>query len=213
MKTIFAGFSPFPGAPYNPSGDLIEMLTQRPAPSAEVYPVLLPVDWDKSWQILREAIERERPETVVLFGLHITAERLRLELLAQNRRELGRKDASGGFPAGPSILEGPPKYESRLPWAELAALLRSEGIDFEWSSDAGAYLCNDTFYRLAHNAENLGVRHYGFIHIPMSDERVGDFAAGNASIPPVFNSISAEKLLRFAHGLGALFGARSELIG
>ncbi|MEN3792062.1 hypothetical protein [Fulvimarina sp. MAC3] len=213
MKTIFAGFSAFPGAPYNPSGDLIEMLTQRPAATGDVYPVCLPVDWDRSWPVLRAAIEEQRPETVVLFGLHVTTERLRLELLAQNRRELGRKDAAGGFPAGPSILDGPAKYQSCLPWTEVAALLRSEGIDFEWSTDAGAYLCNDTLYRLAHHAGSLGIRQFGFIHLPMSDERIGDFLASDADCPQVFNSISGEKLLRFANDLAALLGSAESPIG
>lgn len=140
----------------------------------------------------------------------MTTERLRLELLAQNRRELGRKDAVGGFPAGPSILDGPTKYECRLPWKSVAELLRSEGIDFEWSTDAGGYLCNDTLYRLAHHAETLGVRRYGFVHLPLSDERVGDCIESGADLPPAFNSISAEKLYRFATGLGGLLESIGE---
>ncbi|EAU42906.1 pyrrolidone-carboxylate peptidase [Fulvimarina pelagi HTCC2506] len=209
MKSLFAGFSSFPGAPFNPTADLIEALKQHGGAATEVYPLLLPVDWENSWTVLHEAIERTRPVNVVLFGLHMRTERLRLELVARNRRELGQKDAFGGFPAGPSILEGPSSYPCRLPWVEVAGILRREGIEFEWSNDAGAYLCNDTLYKLAHNAGALGIAAYGFVHVPMSDERVADFLASGEASPQVFNSISAEKLRSFAVGLASLLGSVS----
>ncbi len=92
---------------------------------------------------------------------------------------------------------------------EVAGILRREGIEFEWSNDAGAYLCNDTLYKLAHNAGALGIAAYGFVHVPMSDERVADFLASGEASPQVFNSISAEKLRSFAVGLASLLGSVS----
>lgn len=212
MSVLFAGFAAFPGAPFNPSGDLMAALCADPAASDLVQrgifsTCLLPVSWDDSWPLLRQAIAAHRADTVVLFGLHMKAERLRVELLATNRRELGREDAKGQFPAGPIIGEGPPKLRLALPWSDLAAILRQRQIDFEWSSDAGGYLCNDTLYRLAGAAASLSVRRFGFIHVPMTDERIGDCLAAGSDMPSVFNSINAVALLNFARSLAERLAA------
>ncbi|MDY8107558.1 hypothetical protein U0C82_00155 [Fulvimarina sp. 2208YS6-2-32] len=201
MTTVIAGFAPFPGAPFNPSGQLVEALQKAP-PIDGVRSVVLPVAWEQSWTVLKSVIEEHRPRNVLLFGLHMKTERVRLELCARNKRELGREDRVGAFPSGPSILDGPERYDSHLPWAQIAALLRQEGLDFEWSTNAGAYLCNDTLYRLAHHARDYGIEHYGFIHVPVTDEMVEDLLKGPADLPAVFNSISAAALFQFARVLG-----------
>ena len=206
MTVLIAGFAPFPGAPFNPSADLVAALSQAPQRPGRAV-VTLPVSWDESWATLQRAIEESGARRVVLFGLHMSAERLRIELVARNRRELGREDASGRFPAGPSILEGPATHACRLPFSELALLLRRHKLDFEWSTNAGGYLCNDTLFKLAHHADRLGVELFGFVHLPLSDERVADMIASGEEVPAVFNSISAEALLALADDLFALLSA------
>ncbi|RFC66054.1 hypothetical protein DYI37_00850 [Fulvimarina endophytica] len=206
MSTILAGFSAFPGAPFNPCADLVESLNNGHA-SGGLLPVLLPVGWDESWATLKSAIEAERPRNVVMFGLHAKAERVRIELRAANKRELGREDAFGRFPAGPSVTDGPAHLDAKLPWNGIAALLREGELDFEWSCDAGGYLCNDTLYRLCRNAGALGVERYGFVHVPMSDERIGDVVASGEELPVCFNTVPAAKLVRFARGLASYLEA------
>ncbi|MEX6507491.1 hypothetical protein [Jiella sp. M17.18] len=203
MPILAAGFSAFPGAPVNPTEDLAKALADgSAAPRGAVEAIVLPVEWAGSWPALRAAIERARPRTVLLFGLHARAERFRVELVARNHRELGRPDAVNGFPAGPSILDGPPTLPARLPWDRVAAALRAADVDFEWSTNAGSYLCNETLYRLAFHAEALGVEQFGFFHMPMSDERIPEFATADA-LPEVFLSLPFAQMVRAA---GALIG-------
>ncbi|MEE2953332.1 MAG: hypothetical protein VYD57_19075 [Pseudomonadota bacterium] len=208
MTVLIAGFAPFPGAPFNPSADLVAALRQAPQRPGRAV-VTLPVSWDDSWPVLQAAIEESGARGVILFGLHMSAERLRIELLARNRRELGREDAVGRFPAGPSILEGPATHACRLPLSDLARLLRRHRLDFEWSTNAGGYLCNDTLYKLAHHADRLGIEAFGFIHLPLSDERVGDMMASGEEVPAVFNSVSADALLGLADDLFALLSVEA----
>ncbi|WP_206454220.1 pyroglutamyl-peptidase I family protein [Aurantimonas marina] len=205
MSLLFAGFSSFPSAPRNPTEDLARALQCERGCSDGLHAEILPVEWEGSWSRLKAAIEAVRPTTVVLFGLHQRAERLRIELVARNRRELGHADAVGGFPSGPAVLDGPQSLPANLPWNDVAAALRSAGASFEWSTNAGGYLCNDTFYRLAHHAASLGVRRYGFIHVPLSDEAVAETVASE-TVPDVFCSVPAATIERAARALAATLG-------
>jgi len=201
MPILVAGFSSFPGAPINPTEDLARALRSRwTGLSHEAEAIVLPVEWEGSWPALKAALERIRPTTVLLFGLHLRAERFRVELLARNRRELGRPDAVEQFPAGPSVLDGPAALPARLPWTQVAASLRQADVRFEWSTNAGGYLCNDTLYRLAFHAQALAVERFGFFHMPMSDERVEDCAAAGI-LPEVFLSLPFAEMERAALAL------------
>ncbi|WAJ30086.1 pyroglutamyl-peptidase I family protein [Antarcticirhabdus aurantiaca] len=202
MRTILlCGFAAFPGAPQNPTARLARQLDGAMIRhDVCVRGRVLPVEWDGSWPALKRAIEDESPAAVLLFGLHVRAERLRLELVARNRRELGRADAAGAFPAGPAVGDGPDELATRLPLAACAAALREAGVSFEWSRNAGAYLCNDTLYRLARAAGDLGVERFGFVHVPLTDECVeATLEAGG--LPEVFCSLSEGALERAARAL------------
>ena len=194
MTILIAGFSIFPGAPVNPTEALVGTLNGATTTSGEaIVPCLLPVDWEASFVSLRAAIKAHQPRAVLVFGLHSGATRLRFELTGHNGRELGRADAAGGFPAGPSICEGPESLEARLPLTRMTAALRAVGVDFEFSRDAGRYLCNDTLYRLCRNAGDFGVEHYGFIHTPLTDAVVDAYRSAGV-MPDFCHTVAAESL-------------------
>lgn len=194
MTIVVAGFSSFPGAPINPTEGLVQSLAGLSTARGEaIVPCLLPVDWERSWPMLRATIEEHRPHGVLVFGLHSAAGRLRFELTGRNGRELGRADAAGGFPSGPQVTEGPETLEAKLPLTGMAASLRGAGIDFEFSRDAGRYLCNDTLYRLCRHAADLGVEHYGFLHTPLTDDVVEAYRAANV-MPDFCHTIDPESL-------------------
>lgn len=212
MTILVAGFSSFPGAPDNPTEHLMRALaagTDEPV-AMGLETVVLPVEWDRSWPMLEAAIRSAGASTVLLFGLHSRAERLRIELLARNRRELGRIDAAGCFPSGPAVMDGPEKLRLALPWTGVARALREARVSFEWSTSAGTYLCNDTLYRLAYNADRLGVRRYGFFHVPLTDELVA--APDIEAMPEVFCSLAAADLERAARHLVATLSLDEALV-
>jgi pyroglutamyl-peptidase len=197
MTILVAGFSSFPDAPVNPTEQLVQSLEGCSTAGGEaILSCLLPVDWGRSWPLLRQAIEAHRPHSVLVFGLHSGAGRLRFELTGHNGRELGRADAVGGFPSGPQVTEGPEILAARLPLTRMAASLREAGVDFELSRDAGRYLCNDTLYRLCRHAAALGVERYGFIHTPLTDGVVETYLAAN--VMPIFCHTISDESLRCA---------------
>ncbi|MBB4002377.1 hypothetical protein [Aurantimonas endophytica] len=199
MTLLVAGFSSFPGAPDNPTEYLVRALATDDDAGGDLATVVLPVDWERSWPVLEAAIVAAKADTVLLFGLHRRAERLRIELLARNRRELGQVDAAGGFPSGPAVLDGAETIPLALPWRDVARTLREARVSFEWSTNAGAYLCNDTLYRLAFHAGRLGVARFGFFHAPLTDELVALSPAEPS--PEIFCSLAAVDLERAARHL------------
>lgn len=176
MAILLTGFRAFPGAPANPTEDLVRDFK---AAQATFKTALLPVDWRESWPALKAAIEEAGARRVVMFGLAASAPRIRIERTARNRRD-GRADAAGTCADGAVIEAGPEALSCRLPEKEIGEALKRSGIDFEWSQDAGAYLCNDTLYRLANHAGDLGVEDFFFVHVPLSEERVADWQAAGA---------------------------------
>lgn len=206
MTILVAGFGAFPGAPLNPCEVLaLSLQDARTASGVSIRSVVLPVEWDRSWPVLRVAIEETKAKAVLVFGLHARAGRLRLELDAVNARELGQADAAGRFPSGPGVDNGPERLQGAWPLSASAAMLSHAGIAFELSRDAGRYLCNDTYYRLCRYGGENHLRHYGFVHTPLSDEALDGWAA--VGLPELCRTVPAGQIREAALCLAEVFAA------
>lgn len=174
MRTILVtGFSPFPGAPENPTEWLVERLRADPPPiaGATVTGEVLPVAFDRSGPALLRLIADKRPAAIIMFGLSARAKGFMLERVARNFTEGGRADNAGQLYAGGTIAPlGPDMRESTLPLAALHGLLSAEGLPVCWSDDAGGYLCNLVFYTALNRMAASGIP-TGFIHVPYTDEQ------------------------------------------
>jgi pyroglutamyl-peptidase len=156
VRLLATGFGPFPGAPVNPTGWLMEDLRTW-APEGWVLAThVLDVTYDVWEKALSPLIAEHRPEAVVAFGLSANAKGFQIETTARNVLDPSRSDANGAFPHGTRIAEnGPATYASTLSFEHAHAV----------SDDAGSYVCNLTLYRLLEN----GVR-ATFVHLPAMPE-------------------------------------------
>lgn len=162
------GFGPFPGAPDNPTADLVRGLA-RIDPAAlgagGLATLVLPTDYRKSWQRLRRLYRRFDPEVVVHFGLSAKAQAIVVERRATKRVHVDRPDVAGyAPPSGLARRSGPDMLHSTLPTDAIVAALTDAGHAAEASDDAGGYVCNATLYRSLHAAD--GTRLVGFVHVP-----------------------------------------------
>jgi pyroglutamyl-peptidase len=73
----------------------------------------------------------------------------------------------------------------------LAEKIKNEGVASTLSYSAGAYVCNDLYYRLLRETEGSGVR-VVFVHVPRAenDEEYGKMAL---AISNAVNSIICEE--------------------
>ena len=168
-KLLVTGFGPFPGAPENPTAELVAALS-RDAPESfgagALRTAVLPTEFLRSWSRLQGLYRRFDPDIVVHFGLSARATEIRQEAIARNCVGPERVDASGAVPRRSSISPGSPdRLMATLPTSELSAALSAAGFENVISDDAGDYVCNATLYRSLALSDGTP-RRVGFIHVP-----------------------------------------------
>jgi len=167
---LVTGFGPFPGAPFNPSGPLVQELAalRRPAfKKVRLVPHVFATSYESVDRDLPALIAHHRPDAILMFGLAARSKHVRIEMQARNSLS-AFPDAAGYSAAAPTITPG--AQTSRPILAPRTALLRAAracGIPARLSHDAGGYLCNYLYWRALEAAERPGGPDIvAFIHIP-----------------------------------------------
>ncbi|MFZ2101661.1 MAG: hypothetical protein WAU86_13955 [Oricola sp.] len=186
VRLLVTGFTPFPGAPVNPTEHLIRRFEADPPLSredAEFRFAVLPVEYRAAIPALEDAAADFDPHIAVHFGLAQEAAGFRLETLARNEIVARIPDNAGDRPEPGAIRDGSGHVASSLPLAEIATALDAAGLPVEWSDNAGGYLCNYVFYHSAGGiCRGLSGAMHGFVHVgqvnlpgAMSGEAAMDF--------------------------------------
>jgi pyroglutamyl-peptidase len=170
ITILVTGFGPFPGAPFNPTGPLVERLARlrRPAlADIKIIPHVFPTSYAAVDRELPELIAKHKPRALLMFGLAARTKSLRIETRARNALAL-LPDVSGQslrrnsiLPGGPATLALPAHTRS------LLAAARNACVPVVLSRDAGRYLCNYLCWRAAEaSREDAGPRMAAFVHVP-----------------------------------------------
>ena len=169
-KILVTGFGPFPGAPDNPTEPLVRALAAEPPEqlgAGTLKAVVLPVDYRKSWPVLRRLYRSFAPDVIMHFGLSSRARSVVVERQGSRLLRRDRCDAAGFVPrSGVARRAGPESLPSNLPVDTIVQKLVAAGFPAEASDDAGGYVCNATFYRSLISAPPGSERLVGFIHVP-----------------------------------------------
>lgn len=175
MKVLLTGFEPFGGESSNPSAEAVLQLCSQNAPAGVSWQALiLPVEFKRSAELLRDAISQLQPDLVLCVGQAGGRTAICLEQVAINLLEARIADNSGWQPSGEAVVSGgPAAYFSNLPLKAIRAQLQQNGIPAQISYTAGTYVCNALMYQLLHclAARPDQPRRGGFIHIPFSPEQ------------------------------------------
>jgi pyroglutamyl-peptidase len=151
----------------NPSAWLAETLVAEPPMlDAELHARVLPTAWQAA-ELMPGLYEKLQPHVMIHFGISQRATSFRIERFAHNRAAL-RQDADGALPSRPIISsEGPARYDTELPAAEIAAHLNTCGLPAASSRSAGSYLCNYLYYHsLDWARQQSDPRLVLFVHVP-----------------------------------------------
>jgi pyroglutamyl-peptidase len=166
---LLTGFGPFPGAPRNPTGPLVETLARlrhRGFANVRLVTHVFRVSYDTVDREFPELIVRERPDALIMFGLATRARGLRIETRARNTITRRVADAGGFLPATAMIApNAPAELHLRAPAQRLVMAVRKTGVPVTLSRDAGGYLCNYACWRAAELA--AGPRLATFVHVPL----------------------------------------------
>lgn len=151
VSVLLTGFGPFPGAPVNPTGPLVQTLaTQRRGPFGRIRCTahVLRTSY-AAVDELPALINRRRPDAILMFGLATRSKVLRIERRARNVASTTAPDVDGcTWTAGCISPGAAASLSGRAPFARLLAAARAAGVPVRLSDDAGTYLCNYAYWRV-----------------------------------------------------------------
>ena len=160
MKILISAFPTFSNLEKNPSEELLKVLKSK---THELVKVLIPVEWDTAFAVLDRKINEENPDAIIMLGA-AGRDKFSFENVAKNYRKLDSIDNQGNHPDTEEIVEnGPKELHATLNPRNFLGAFNAINIPSEISSDAGSYLCNETFYKCLYYHSNTPSI---FIHIP-----------------------------------------------
>ena len=164
-RLLLTGFGPFPGAPRNPTAEVVARVAAHAGlgRDVEIVPRILPVTWAAVGAVA-DTLAAVAPDVVLHLGLARRARDIRVETRACNRAAVWAVDAAGRAPTSTTLeLDGPTHRAVRAPTRAMTARIAALGLPARLSDDAGDYLCNALLWRsLAGSAD----RPTAFLHLP-----------------------------------------------
>lgn len=173
MKILVTGFDPFGDDIINPAIEAVKRLPDT-INGVKIVKLEIPTVFNKSAEVVREAIEKEQPNYVLNIGQAGGRYEMTPERVAINLDDARIPDNDGQQPVDVQIQEdGAPAYFSQLPVKAMVDYMKEENIPASVSNTAGTFVCNHIMYQTIY----LTMTEYpevkaGFMHIPFLPEQV-----------------------------------------
>ena len=173
MKILVTGFEPFGSDKINPAIEAVKKLPDT-IKGAKIIKLEIPTVFNKSAQVVHQAIVKEQPDYVLNVGQAGGRSALTPERVAININDGRIPDNDGYQPLGEPIqADGDTAYFTQLPIKAMAKAIRAAGLPAIVSNTAGTYVCNHIFYQVQYmRTKEFPKLKAGFIHIPFLPEQV-----------------------------------------
>jgi pyroglutamyl-peptidase len=163
-RVLITAFGPYGSWLDNSSWLALVELTRSLPPAPEITTRLYPVDLAAVTERLNQDLPGQ--DYAIHLGQAPGATSVQLEAIAIN---VGAAAIDDMDQPQPLVPDGPIAYQSQLPLAAWAGMLRESGIPARVSYHAGTYLCNATLYMTHFLCERRG---WGtratFVHLPLT---------------------------------------------
>lgn len=167
-KIIITYFEPFGGESFNASAAVAKAMAESIG-GAPTEKLMLPVEFRCGAELAAERAEEAGASLIVCLGEARGRKAVTPELVAINLNHASMPDNAGAKPQDEPIDPcGAAAYFTRFPARLLAEKINAEGVAASLSYSAGAYVCNDVYYRLLRRFEGSGTRTV-FVHVPRAD--------------------------------------------
>ncbi len=173
MKILLSAFEPFGGEMINPTQKILACLPDE-LEGVQLIKVSVPVEFDRCCAAVTDAIHKEEPDAVIMFGQAGGRDAITPERVAINLDDARMADNAGNTTQEKPIdKEGPAAYFSTLPVKAIMEAIQAKGIPARISNTAGTYVCNHLMYAVLHELrkENRSIP-AGFVHVPYLKEQV-----------------------------------------
>lgn len=173
MKILVTGFDPFGSDKINPAIEAVKKLPDT-IKGAKIIKLEIPTVFNKSAQVVHQAIVKEQPDYILNVGQAGGRSALTPERVAININDGRIPDNDGYQPLDEPIQpDGDTAYFTQLPIKAMAKAIRAAGLPAIVSNTAGTYVCNHIFYQVQYmRTKEFPKLKAGFIHIPFLPEQV-----------------------------------------
>ncbi len=170
-EILITSFEPFGGEAANASAAVAAALPCNFA-GMEAEKITLPVEFARAAEIAEAKARMLGAKYVFCLGQAGARSAVTPELVAINLMHASFPDNAGREPRDePISAEGAAAYFTRFPARRLAERIKAHGAASALSYSAGAYVCNDLYYRLLAAFGGSETRVL-FIHVPRESEKL-----------------------------------------
>lgn len=164
-KMLITGFDPFGGESINPAWEAVKGLPDVIGPYA-LTKLQIPTVFNLATDTVLNAAQSLCPDVILCVGQAGGRDAVTPERIAINLMDSSIPDNHGSRPTErPCVAGGPDAYFATVPVRAMADAIVQAGLPGKVSLSAGAFVCNDTLYRLLHHYHASPTR-VGFIHVP-----------------------------------------------
>lgn len=164
-KMLITGFDPFGGESINPAWEAVKGLPDVIGPYA-LTKLQIPTVFNLATDTVLNAAQSLCPDVILCVGQAGGRDAVTPERIAINLMDSSIPDNYGSRPTErPCVAGGPDAYFATVPVRAMADAIVQAGLPGKVSLSAGAFVCNDTLYRLLHHYHASPTR-VGFIHVP-----------------------------------------------
>jgi pyroglutamyl-peptidase len=167
-KILITCFEPFGGDGFNASAAVAGAMAESIG-GLRAEKLVLPVEFGRAAEIAAARVCELRAGIIVMLGEARARKAVTPELLAINLNHASIPDNAGAVPQDePIVSGGAAAYFTPFPARALAEKISNAGVPAALSYSAGAYVCNDLYYRILREFEGSGTRAV-FVHVPRAD--------------------------------------------
>jgi len=161
MSVLVSGFSRFDKYDFNPTEIIADNLSHQK--SKLINTVVLPVEFENSFEVLKNAIIQCDPKYIILLGLNSKIASINVEKIAVNFINSNLSDNRGVCPIDEKINDvADLAYCASIdPWLVINTL-KSLKIESALSYSAGTFVCNYLYFRVLSEININSI----FLHIP-----------------------------------------------
>lgn len=172
MQVLLCGFEPFGKLDTNPSWEAVKLVRDTLEKGVEVTKLLLPVEYERAPQMLKNEMEGCHYDLVLCTGVATKRHAITPEYVAVNVKDSPQPDNAGKVSVYEKIEEeSEAVLYTNLPLGDLLNAICAQGVPCAPSFDAGAYVCNTLFYSLMHAIKYGKKQTYGgFVHLPPEND-------------------------------------------
>lgn len=166
-RLLITGFEAFAGVDFNPTAYLANKFNQSVYNNIKIETAVLPVSFEKTFSSFQN-IYNDDFIAIIMCGLAYSRPWWSLEQVAKNLIVDNRPDNDGHIQKDKKQIniDGENAVYSSINLHLLNKNLKVKGLPSEVSMDAGTYVCNYLFYRVASSYKQPSF----FLHIPANKE-------------------------------------------